>query len=162
MKSIHKARFFFTDVDGVLTDGRLYYGPDGETFKVFNVQDGLGLTLLKKAGFTLGAISGRSNAALQRRLADLQFEHVFLGIDDKLATYNALKKQLQFSDEEVIYIGDDVNDLELLKRVGFPLTVRNAHPDVIPHAIWQSQKKGGAGAVREACDWILNLKRHLP
>lgn len=143
------------DVDGVLTDGRIYTGPDGESLKVTHVQDGLGLKLLRKAGIAVAVISGRESPALRTRLDELGIEHAFLGDDNKGTIFDQLLGQLQLQAEQAACMGDDLPDLPLLERAGLALTVPDAHPDVMAAADWISKRGGGNGAVREACDLIL-------
>jgi 3-deoxy-D-manno-octulosonate 8-phosphate phosphatase (KDO 8-P phosphatase) len=143
------------DVDGVLTDGRLYYGAGGEELKVFHVHDGQGLKRLQKAGVTLAIISGRDSAAVARRMQDLGIEHVFQGDEHKLPIFERLLKQLGLTAEQCACVGDDLPDLPLLQRAGLAVAVANAQPVIKQAARYVTVSHGGRGAAREVCDLIL-------
>ncbi len=149
------------DVDGVLTDGRLYYTERGEEIKVFNVKDGLGIRLLKMAGIPSGVISGRSSLALERRLKELEVDEIYMGYNEKLSVLDELIRKRGIGYENVAYIGDDFVDLPIIKRVGFPIAVADAHPIVKKHALYVTASKGGEGAVREAVEFLLSLTGFL-
>jgi 3-deoxy-D-manno-octulosonate 8-phosphate phosphatase (KDO 8-P phosphatase) len=149
-------RLLLLDVDGVLTDGRLYYGAEGEALKAFDVKDGHGLVLLRDH-LTLGVISGRPGKASQTRLEELRFQHLVFGERDKLAGYARLA-HLGIPDEEVAYMGDDVNDLPLLRKVGLSACPADARPEVREAVHLVARAPGGRGAVRELCDLLLRAK----
>ncbi len=151
-----KIKLVLLDVDGVLTDGRLYYGPEGELMKAFDVKDGHGIVLLRST-VDFGVISGRPGKATQKRLEELRFKHVIFGQLDKLAGYAQLG-HLGLADEEVAYMGDDVNDLPLLARVGLSAAPADARPEVRAAVHLVTRAPGGRGAVRELCDLILEAK----
>lgn len=153
-----KVRVFLLDVDGVLTDGRLYYTSKGEEVKVFNVRDGLGIKLAQKAGIRVGVISGRKSRALLRRLKELEIEEVYLGYIQKLQAFESILKKFSVRPEEVAYMGDDYVDLPVLRRVGFPVSVCDAPQEVKRHALYVTQARGGEGAVREAVEFLLRLR----
>ena len=144
-------KLLILDVDGVLTDGRLYYGEDGEAMKAFDVKDGHGIVLLRDH-VTLAVISGRPGLA-RKRLEELRFQHLVFSQRDKLAGYATLA-HLGFADSEVAYMGDDVNDLGLLRRVGLSACPADALPEVRRAVHFVSSYDGGRGAVRELCDLI--------
>ena len=146
------------DVDGVFTDGRLYYGAEGEALKVFHVHDGQGVKRLLKAGVQVAVISGRESAAVSRRMQDLGIAHVFQGDEDKLPIFERLLKQLGLDAKRVACVGDDLPDLPLMQRVGLAVTVPNAHPEVLGKAQFVTRARGGLGAVREVCDLILDAR----
>ena len=146
------------DVDGVMTDGRLYYGPDGEVMKVFHVQDGQGVKSLMAAGIVPAVISGRTSTAVTRRCAELGIEHVALGIEDKVAAFEGLCQRLGKTAEVCGYMGDDLIDLPVMRRVGFAATVPNAAEGVAEFAHWVSRREGGQGAVREICDLLISAR----
>lgn len=147
------------DVDGVLTDGNLYYTENGESLKEFNVYDGLGIKLLQKAGISTGIISGRESEALRSRLLELGIDEVYMGRLHKGAILEEILSRKGLSAEEVGFIGDDVVDIPVLKRVGFPVAVRNA-PDVVKKfTVYTTLREGGRGAVREVVELILKLRR---
>jgi 3-deoxy-D-manno-octulosonate 8-phosphate phosphatase (KDO 8-P phosphatase) len=146
------------DVDGVLTDGGLYYGPDGEAIKRFNVLDGLGIKFLQQFGITTAIISARQSAITARRAQDLGIAHVFQGSHDKQAALQNLLAQTGLTLAECGYLGDDVIDLPLLRQVGFAATVPNCHPEVRMHVHYCTQAGGGHGAAREVCDMLLRAQ----
>jgi 3-deoxy-D-manno-octulosonate 8-phosphate phosphatase (KDO 8-P phosphatase) len=148
------------DVDGVLTDCKLYLGPDGSEWKAVNVKDGLGLKLLLKAGIEVAIISGRPSEAMQKRFEGLGVKHVWLNVDDKIPAFERLLSDLALKDAQVAVMGDDVPDLPLMQRAGLALTVADAHPKALAAAQWASRLPGGSGAVREACDLILRAQGH--
>lgn len=146
------------DIDGVITDCKLYLGPDGLELKAVNVRDGLGIKLLLKAGIEVAVISGRPSPAMQARFEYLGVKHVWLDVDEKIPAYETLLAQLGLSDVQVAVMGDDVPDLPLMRRAGLALTVADAHPQALAAAHWASHLNGGNGAVREACDFILAVQ----
>lgn len=150
-----RVRLMLFDIDGVLTDGRLFYGPDGESLKVFHVHDGHGLKLLREAGIAVGVISGRSSAAAQARLRDLGIVHVALGVADKLPALTTLMRAAQTDPDTTGFMGDDWVDLAVMQRVGFAATVPNAAARMQEHAHWISEHAGGRGAVRDLADFLL-------
>ena len=154
-----RVRLLVLDVDGVLTDGRLYYGARGEAVKVFHVRDGQGLKLLIAAGVTAAVISGRRSAMTARRCRELGVRHVLQGIDDKLAAFQRLCGRLGISSGECACVGDDVPDIPLMRAVGFSFAVADAHPQARSAAHVVTRLAGGQGAVREVCDYLLEARR---
>ena len=148
-------RLLVLDVDGVLTDGTLLYGPSGEELKAFSVRDGLGITLARKAGVEVAVISGRSCPALERRLADLRVGRASLGRRDKVRALDALLEVSGHALAEVACVGDDLLDLPLFSRVGLAVAVADAEPAVRAAAHWVTERPGGRGAVREVCEGLL-------
>jgi 3-deoxy-D-manno-octulosonate 8-phosphate phosphatase (KDO 8-P phosphatase) len=146
------------DVDGVLTDGKLYLGPDGAEWKAVSVRDGLGLKLLLQAGIEVAVISGRPSSAMQRRFESLGVRHVWMHVEEKVAAFDSLQAQLRLKDQDLAVMGDDLPDLPLMRRAGLALTVADAHPEALAAAHWTSRLNGGAGAVREAADLILRAQ----
>ena len=145
------------DVDGVLTDGRLYFGAKGEALKVFHVRDGHGIKLLMGAGVRVAAFSGRRSAATAARLRELQVP-VVQGCANKLAAFNNLTKRLKVDPLNCACIVDDTPDLPLMSAVGLAAAVADAHPVVLSAAHWVARLPGGRGAVRELCDAILRAR----
>jgi len=143
------------DVDGVLTDGRLYIGEQGELFKAFHVLDGHGLKLLAAGGITPLVVSGRDSTALRRRLGDLGIVHTAFGAVDKLAAAQPLLQRLQLTWAELAVLGDDWPDLPLLQRARFACAVPDAHVEVRAMAHHVTTRRGGHGAAREFCDLLL-------
>ncbi|MGQ9811939.1 MAG: KdsC family phosphatase [Dissulfurimicrobium sp.] len=153
-----RIRLLATDVDGVLTDGSIVYNAMGEQIQAFNVQDGFGLKLLKKAGIEIAIISSRVSKALEIRAMELSIKRVFQGQGDKIASYQMILAELGIKDEETAYIGDDWPDLPLLKRVGLSIAVSNAAYPLHDHVDYVTEREGGRGAVREVCDLILKAR----
>lgn len=153
-------KLLILDVDGVLTNGELFFFEQGE-YKAFNARDGLGIALLVKAGIELAIISGNQSVAVERRFKKFGIKHVYQGITDKAATYQVIKNELKLNDKEVAYMGDDLIDLPVMSQVGLPTAVANADAFVKQHALWVSKHKGGEGAVRELCELILSAKGQL-
>jgi len=151
-----RIRLVLLDVDGVLTDGRIYYGPEGETLKVFDVKDGHGIVLLRER-VDFGVVSGRPGRASQKRLEELGFKHLVFGERDKLAGYAKLA-HLGIPDDQVAYMGDDVNDVALLRKVGLSACPADARPEVKEVVHFVARSPGGRGAVRELCDLVLEAK----
>lgn len=151
-------RLVVFDVDGVMTDGKLYLGPEGEEIKTMHVRDGLGLKRLMAAGITPAVISGRPSTMVARRMAELGVKHVVLASDNKTRDYETLLATLGLTDKQAAMMGDDLPDLDLMKRTGLALAVANAVPEVIQAAHWISQRPGGDGAVREACELIISCQ----
>lgn len=149
------------DVDGVLTDGRLYLGNDGNEYKAFHIRDGHGIKMLLAAGVEIAIISGRHAASVERRMADLGIRYAYLGVEDKLSAFNSLLVRLGLLAEQVAYVGDDLIDLPVMTRVGLAIAVRDADPFVKQHAHWQTPSPGGCGAVREVCELLLEARGQL-
>ena len=143
------------DVDGVLTDGRLWYGPDGETLKAFNVRDGHGIKSLVAAGVGVAVISGRRSAAVTARMRELGVADVAQGVGDKARALAELLKRNAVDPRRVACLVDDTPDLGLMSAVGMPAAVADAHPDVLAAAKHVTRAAGGHGAVREFCDFLL-------
>ncbi len=146
------------DVDGVLTDGGIIYNDDGSETKMFNVKDGLGLKLVMKAGIKVGIVTGRKSAALDHRCRDLGIRYTFEGIQDKAKILEKIAKQTGVAPEHTAYIGDDLPDLSLMRRVKLPIAVADAHQTVLENADWTTSAAGGCGAVREVCEALLKTR----
>jgi 3-deoxy-D-manno-octulosonate 8-phosphate phosphatase (KDO 8-P phosphatase) len=146
------------DVDGILTDGSLHYGADGELIKTFNVLDGHGIKLLQQSGVATAIISARQSAIVARRAADLGIAHLYQGVHDKRAAFEQLLAHTNTTAPQCGFIGDDVIDLPILLRVGFAASVPGAHAEVKSRVHYLTQAGGGAGAVRELCDFILRAQ----
>ena len=158
-------RLLLLDVDGVLTDGRLYFGNNGEELKAFNIQDGLGIKLLQRNGVEVGIITGRSSALVARRAEELGIKLVIQGREDKLAALEeALRDDKEnhcYEMQEIAFLGDDLPDLAVISRVGLGVAVADAHNFVAKHSHWQTSEKGGCGAVRELAELILQAQNTL-
>lgn len=155
---LSKVRLLAMDVDGVLTDGGLYYSDSGEETKKYNVKDGQGLKLLMALGIEIAIISAGASLSIMHRAGKLGITNVFVGVEDKLSVLKELCTKLCVPLAEVAYIGDDVNDLPILEQVGCPLTVADAMPANKAIAICLTTLGGGQGAVREICDYIANTR----
>lgn len=158
-----KIRWLLLDVDGVLTDGRLYFGNQGEEYKSFNTLDGQGIKALQKTGVNVGIITGRTSNLVAKRAADLGINLLIQGREDKWHALQELLAQAAIREaapelHEIAFMGDDWPDLTVMTRVGLALCVANAHESVVEHANWQSKRRGGEGAVREACDLIMRAQ----
>jgi len=150
-----KIKLLLLDVDGVLTDGRIIYDGQGNELKAFDVKDGHGLKMVQRAGIRVGIITGRSSEVVRRRAAELGIEILYQGALRKLEPYQEILEQYRLSDEQVAYVGDDIVDLPILRRVGFSVTVADAVSDVLPLVDYVTVRPGGRGAVREVCDMLL-------
>ena len=158
IERIRNIKLAVFDVDGVLTDGSLQYGPNGEETKVFNTLDGHGLKMLAESGVALAIISGRESKALERRARDLGIGQLFMGVENKQRIFETLLKSLSFSFEQSAGLGDDVVDLPFLKRCGFAACVPAAPAVVRQHVHYVTNARGGHGAVREFCDLIMQTQ----
>ena len=156
-----RIRLVIFDVDGVMTDGKLYLASDGTETKSFNILDGLGIKLLMKAGIHCAIISGRRSDAVERRMRDLGVEHVYHGIEDKLPLFEDLLEQLDLEADQVAHMGDDLPDLPIMRRVGLAVTVTNGSSLIKPYAHWETSRPGGQGAVREVCELVLSAQGQL-
>lgn len=155
---IKKIRLLLLDVDGVLTDGRLYYAADGTEIKVFNTLDGHGIKMLQNTGVKVGIITGRSSPAIEKRAATLGISILAQGREDKFTAMKEILADYDFTLEQIAFMGDDYPDLLVMCKAGLALSVPNGHPDVKERAHWTSSAKGGEGAVREACDLIMKTQ----
>lgn len=151
-------RALVLDVDGVLTDGRLYFTADGETIKAFHVRDGAGIVQLRKAGIHVAIISGRNSQAVNTRMRELGVTHVQQGIHDKRVALLSLMNELGLRAEQVACVGDDTPDLAMFAVAGLSVAVADAHPQVRAAAHHVTHLPGGTGAVREVCDAILQAQ----
>ena len=157
-----KIKLLILDVDGVLTDNTLYINDNGEETKRFNVSDGMGIALAFRAGLEIALISGRRSKATKFRACELKIKHIYLGVTDKIGAYRQIKKNLKLSDDQIAYIGDDILDVPILKKVALPICVKDANPIAKRFAKFITKAKGGEGAVREVIDMILDSKKINP
>ena len=156
-----RIQLLIQDVDGVLTDGRLYFTARGEALKVFHVRDGHGIKLLMAAGVAVAAFSGRRSAALAARMRELKVPHVVQACSDKVAALHRLTGRLGLNALNCACISDDTPDLPLMSAVGLRCAVADAHPVVLSAAHWIAKANGGCGAVRELCDAVLRARAGL-
>lgn len=158
-EKLKKVKILMTDVDGVLTDGSLYIGTGGNEFKKFNVLDGAGVALLKAVNIPLVVLSGRYSEATVARMRELDLEeNLYQDGLAKIETYRKIKERFGVGDEEILYIGDDLVDLPVLKRVGVPVAVENACSEVKAKAVYVTKRRGGEGALREVIELLLTAK----
>lgn len=148
-----------TDVDGVLTDGSIYKGPDGMELKRFNVSDGAGVAIARAANLRMAIISGRHSDATEQRAKELKIEDVYNGSLNKVAPYEEIKTKYNLKDENIAYIGDDLIDIPVMELAGIPIAVSNAFEPVKEAAVYVTITAGGDGAFREAVTWILKETR---
>ncbi|NPA53403.1 MAG: HAD-IIIA family hydrolase [Aquificae bacterium] len=151
-------KLFAMDVDGVLTDGKIFYSSEGEEIKAFNVKDGLGIKLLKNVGIKTALISGRKSLAVEKRGKELDIDFLFLGEKNKIKVLEKLSFELSVKNENILYIGDDLIDLQILKSVGFPVCVPSSPNILKKECIYITKRDGGNGAVREVIDLLLELR----
>jgi 3-deoxy-D-manno-octulosonate 8-phosphate phosphatase (KDO 8-P phosphatase) len=153
-----KVRLLILDVDGILTDGSLHFGAEGEIIKTFNVLDGHGIKLLQRSGVPVAIISARQSPIVARRAEDLGISQIRQGVHDKRLAFEQLLLQNKLESDLCGFAGDDVIDLPVLTRVGFAASVPNSHPDVRQRVHYVTQAPGGRGAARELCDFILRAQ----
>lgn len=151
-------KMLILDIDGVLTDGRIYILSDGEEVKVFNTLDGHGLKMLQRSGVIVAVISGRASKASEHRMKQLGITHYYAGVSNKIAAFRDLLKKTDIHAEECAYVGDDLPDLPIMNEVGFCAAPPNACEAVLHSAHFITRKGGGEGAVREICDFILSAQ----
>ncbi len=155
---IRKIRLLILDVDGVLTDGRIIYDNFGDTVKIFDVRDGLGIVLLGRVNIKTAIISAGRSKAVTRRAKELKVIKVYQGVPDKLKVYNKLLRKFRLKDDEVSYIGDDLTDIPVMKKVGFAIGVPNSIDEVQGIAHYITSHNGGRGAVREIAELIIRTQ----
>ncbi len=145
-----------SDIDGVWTDGAFYKGTDGQEFKKFNVNDGVGVAMARAAGYKIALISGRFSPATKYRAKELKIEDVYNGGLNKVHAYEELKIKYNIVDSEMAYVGDDLIDIPVMEKVGVPIAVANAIQDVKEISTYTTKVAGGFGAFREAISWLIN------
>ncbi len=155
IRNFQRVRGLVMDVDGVLTNGLISYGVDDEEMKSFSLRDGHGLVLLRRAGIRLALLSGRDSIAIRRRMKELGIEDGHLGVREKLPIFQSILSQWNLFSEEILFVGDDVVDLPVMRVCGLAVTVPEAPWCVRREADWVTRLPGGNGAVREIADWIL-------
>ncbi len=149
------------DVDGVLTDGGLYLGDDGLEYKTFYSKDGLGMKMLQRSGIEIGIITARTSRLVSIRMESLGIEHLYQGREEKLPAFIELKQKLGLDAAQIAYVGDDVVDMPIMRRVGLSIAVQDSHPEVLRIADWQTAAPGGRGAAREVCDLLMEAQGTL-
>ena len=156
-----KIKLLLLDVDGVLTDGRIVLDNQGNELKAFHVRDGHGIKMAQKAGIIVGLITGRKSEVVNIRARELGIKEVYQGRHEKIAVYDSILKKYGFRDADVAYMGDDIVDVDILKRSGLAVTVADADPSVMPHVDMVTKTAGGRGAVREFINLILKHQGKL-
>ncbi len=156
--ALRKIRLLLLDVDGVMTDGGIYYSPKGEIMKKFNTKDGYGIVKLQRMGVKVGIVTGRLSAIVTRRARELGIQEVYQNQEKKVEAYRDITKRLGLSDDEVAYMGDDEPDMPLLRIVGFSAAPFDASPAVLKEVAYVCRGRGGHGAVREVVDLILQAR----
>ena len=158
VKWLGRIRLLSLDVDGVFTDGGIYFADDGLTLRRFNVRDGLGVKRVIAAGVEVAIISAGIQDSIRRRMEGLGIRHVYTGVPDKAATCRELCERLGILLEDVAHLGDDLPDLDLMRAVGCPIAVADAVPEVLAAARHVTERPGGAGVVREICDLLVAVR----
>ncbi|MDA1091353.1 MAG: HAD hydrolase family protein [Proteobacteria bacterium] len=158
LRLLSRVRLLSLDVDGVMTDGGLYYSADGQVQRKYNVKDGVGIKRVIEAGIQVVIISAGASGSIPERAATLGIEHVFTGVEDKLVVLESLCEKLGINLEESAHMGDDINDVALLEAVGCPIAVADAQPEAWAAALIITEKNGGAGAIREICDSLVEAR----
>ena len=146
------------DVDGVMTDGGLFFGDDGQEYKAFHSKDGHGMRMLHEAGIRSAIITGRQSNVVEHRMKDIGVNLLYQGYRDKTPAFDALLEETGFSIEQIAFVGDDVVDLPVMTRVGLAIAVQDSHPYVKQHAHWITPRDGGRGAVRDVCEFLLEAR----
>jgi 3-deoxy-D-manno-octulosonate 8-phosphate phosphatase (KDO 8-P phosphatase) len=154
-------RLLILDIDGVMTDGGLQFDNQGEEYKTFNSLDGHGIRMLLDCGIEIAVITGRNSGIVSHRMNELGVTHIYQGYRDKLLAYEKLLQDTDFEPEQTAYVGDDLPDLPLMRKVGLAIAVQNAHGFVKQHCDWVTTARGGNGAVREVTDFILQAQSLL-
>ncbi|MEI8571987.1 3-deoxy-manno-octulosonate-8-phosphatase KdsC [Methylomonas sp. LW13] len=158
LSAVKRLKLLILDVDGVLTDGRLFFDDNGKEYKCFHARDGHGIKLLRQTGVEVAVISGRKSNSVALRMQSLGVELVYQGHENKRAAFAEILQRLVLTPEQVAYIGDDILDLPVMRQVGFAVAVQDANFVLKNYAHWQTQTAGGLGAVREVCDLIMQVQ----
>ncbi|RMG57526.1 MAG: 3-deoxy-manno-octulosonate-8-phosphatase KdsC [Gammaproteobacteria bacterium] len=161
IEKAREIRMVIFDVDGVLTDGSLFVGDDGQEYKAFNSKDGHGMRMLQEAGVEIAILTGRTSNVVRLRMEELGIERVMQGHRAKLPAFEALLSDCGLPPRQIAYVGDDVVDLPVMTRVGLAIAVADAHALVKRHAHWITASPGGRGAAREVCELVLEARGQL-
>jgi 3-deoxy-D-manno-octulosonate 8-phosphate phosphatase (KDO 8-P phosphatase) len=153
-----KLKLLILDVDGVLTDAKLFFDNDGNEYKAFHARDGHGIKLLQQTGVQVAVISGRKSNSVALRMKNLGIEHIYQGHENKISAFYEIIEKIAVSPEQVAHVGDDLLDLPLMRRVGLAIAVQDANFAVKQYADWCTSLAGGCGAVREVCDLIMQAQ----
>jgi 3-deoxy-D-manno-octulosonate 8-phosphate phosphatase (KDO 8-P phosphatase) len=161
LEKAKKIELVIFDVDGVMTDGSLIFGDDGQEYKAFNSQDGHGLRMLHESNIKAAVITGRTSNVVEHRMKNLGIDLIYQGYRDKTPAFEELKNQVGITSEQMAFVGDDVVDLPVMIQVGLAIAVQDAHPYVKQHAHWTTPRAGGHGAVRDVCELLLEARGEL-
>ncbi|TRW91346.1 3-deoxy-manno-octulosonate-8-phosphatase KdsC [Candidatus Methylobacter oryzae] len=161
LEKAKKLKLLILDVDGVLTDGKLFFDSEGNEYKSFHARDGHGIKLLRQTGVEVAVISGRKSTSVALRMKSLGIEHVYQGHENKVAAFNEIIGKIGVTHEQVAHVGDDLLDLPIMIRVGLAIAVNDANFAVKQRADWCTTLSGGQGAVREVCDFIMQAQGHF-
>jgi 3-deoxy-D-manno-octulosonate 8-phosphate phosphatase (KDO 8-P phosphatase) len=156
-----KIELVIFDIDGVMTDGGLFFDNQGGEYKAFNSLDGHGLRMLQECGVRVAVITGRKSELVEHRMRDLGVSLIYQGYRDKKPAFQALLKEVGLQKDQITYVGDDVVDLPVMSQLDFAIAVQNAHPFVKQHAHWITNRSGGKGAVRDVCEFLLEARGML-
>ncbi|NTS75894.1 3-deoxy-manno-octulosonate-8-phosphatase KdsC [Catenovulum sp. SM1970] len=156
-----QTQLLICDIDGVFSDGRIYLGNQGEELKAFHTRDGFGIKAIINENIQVAVITGRKSHIVENRMQSLGVQHIFQGQSDKLQAYAKLKELTSLDDSQIAYIGDDVPDQTVMEKVGLAIAVQDAHPIISQLCHYQTQVRGGFGAVREVCDTLLQVRNRL-
>lgn len=161
LEKAKKIKLVIFDIDGVLTDGSLFRGDDGQEYKAFNSKDGHGIRMLLDGGIDIAIITGRTSNVVEHRAKDLGITRIYQGKREKLPAYLELLEDVKLDHEEIAYVGDDVVDLPVMTKVGLSICVQDGHPFVKDHCDWVTGIPGGRGAGREVCELLLKAQGKL-
>ncbi len=155
LEKAHKVKLLICDVDGVMTDGGLFFGDNGLEYKAFHSRDGLGIIMLQRSGIPLAVITARTSDVVTHRMKNLNIDLVFQGQRNKVQAFEQICQDLQLDSTQVAYVGDDLVDLPVMRKVGLSIAVADAHERVKQQADWTTEHKGGHGAVRDVCELLM-------
>ena len=161
LEKASQIRLVIFDVDGVLTDGSLFIGDNGEEYKAFFSKDGLGMKMLQDTGVEIAVITARTSQVVLHRMQSLGIKHIYQGQLKKLPAFEQILKEINISSEQAAYVGDDVIDLPVMRKAGLAIAVQDAHPVAKQHAHWQTPSNGGRGAARDVCELIMEAQNTL-
>ncbi len=160
ISAIKKIKLLCLDVDGVMTDGGIYYSNDGNIIRKYNIQDGYGIKKIIKFGLNLAVVTMSNEKNIKIRMKSLGIKNYFLNISSKLSVVSMLSKKMKIKMSEIAFLGDDLNDMEVMKKVGLPISVSNAVREIKKVTLFTTTLPGGSGAIRQVCDLIIKIKKN--
>ncbi len=160
ISAIKKIKLLCLDVDGVMTDGGIYYSNDGNIIRKYNIQDGYGIKRIIKFGLNIAVITMSNEKNIKIRMKSLGIKNYFFNINSKLSVVNMLSKKMNIKMSEIAFLGDDLNDMEVMKKVGLPISVSNAVREIKKLTLFTTTLPGGSGAIRQVCDLIIKIKKY--